>query len=119
MAITLLDAQKALMAHGFRQQHFTSKLSEYQSDNNGKVIYLYLNQGFPHHADLVVHPDTDVALLTAIRDVKLNTRVAFRFGSHMRRFPKRLNNGQKPEHFGKALHISTAQALASLCKKYG
>lgn len=119
MAISLQDAQSTLKANSFAERSWTSKVVEYESENNGRVLYLRLNQGFPSHADVVVHPDTPLAGLLDISGVEVNKRVSLRHSSNMTRFPKRINEGQDPEHYGKALHISTATALAALCLAYG
>jgi hypothetical protein len=119
MTIEREEAHNTLVANGFTQTNSTSKLAEYKSDRNGQVLHIYLKQGFPDHADVIVHPEINLSTLVSIPSVEINKRVAIRFGSNMTCFPKRLNKGQEPEHYGKALYVYTAAALASLCTKYG
>ena len=118
MTIILHDTHETLVANGFILSGCTSKLLEYKSDGNCQFLYLYKKQGFPDHADLVVHPDTDLDELIALQDIEINKRVAIRFGSNLKNFPKRLNNGQKKEHHGKALYVFTSEALLSFSKIY-
>jgi hypothetical protein len=118
MAITLSDAEATIESSGFLRGASTSKVIEFKSKNNGRVLYLRVGQGFPKHADIAVHPETDLTSMLGIQDVKAHKNV-FRYSSNMSQFPERLNTGQKPENYGKALHVSTVEAMAKLCMAYG
>jgi hypothetical protein len=119
MAIRLDEATATIISEGFRLNDSTKKSAEFQSLTNGRVLYLRLDQGFPDHADVVVHPDVDAAALLAVPEVEANKRVTFRFGGNMSQFPKRLNGRRKPEHYGRALYAYSVSALAKLCREYG
>ena len=82
MTITLFDAQKTIEENHFSQSRSTSKIIEYKSKSNGRVLYLRLGQGFPQHADIAVHPEVDVSGFVKIDDVKLHKNV-FRYSSNM------------------------------------
>ena len=103
---------------GFKQTYETKKLLQFQSSKSGRILYLYKSQGFPDHADVIVDPTFNSSLLLAIPNVSINKRVEFRYGSNMKTFPKKLNGGEKPEHYGRALYVTSEVALSSLCKAY-
>lgn len=119
MSITLEEIEIALTNNGFNLTETTTKLVEYRSTRSGRILYVYKEQGFPDHADVIVHPDADATTLLAIPGVQGNRRVAYRFGSNMTSFPTRLNKGVEPEHFGRALYVFTSDAMAKLCRTYG
>jgi hypothetical protein len=119
MAITYEEATKAIETSGFQLKHSTSKVTEYESRMNGRVHYLRMNQGFPDHADLVIHPEVDSTPLIAIAEVEQNKRVKMRFGSNMPGFSEQMNGWAAPEHCGRALHVYSTNALEQLCRKYG
>lgn len=119
MAITLAEAKTTIESEGFRFADSTCKVVEYTSPSNGRVLYLRVNQGFPDHADIVIHPEVDASALLVIPDIEANKRVVFRFGSNMPKFPKRMNEGVKPAHYGRAFYAYSAAALGKLCREYG
>ena len=116
MAITLEMAKLTLKAKAFVERSATKKVVEWEKD--GQVLYLRLGQGFPRHADVVVHPDADMSLLLVIPGVEVNKRVTFRHGSNMARFPKRRNKGKNDEHYGRALWVSSVLSLETLCDRF-
>jgi hypothetical protein len=118
MAITLGDAQHAFHRSGFTITSITAKLNELRSKRSGRVLYMYTDQGFPDHADVIVHPETEPSPILAIPDVTPNKRKEFRFGSNMRAFPKRLNEGADEQHFGRALYVCSPEAIEALCRLY-
>ena len=119
MPIELIEAKQAIESEGFSFKRSTTKVVEYASTSNGRVLYLRLSQGFPNHADVAIHPKVDATALYAIRDVEPNKRVEMRFSSNMAKFPKLLNGGKKPEHFGRAFCVLSASALSEFCREYG
>ena len=119
MPITLEEATRTIKTRAFRLAHGTSKVNEFVSTSNGRVLYLRTDQGFPDHADIAIHPEVEAGLILTIPGVLPNKRVNFRFGSNMPKFPRRLNGGVRPEHFGRALYVYTAAALAAVCRAYG
>ena len=119
MAISLNEATAAIEGGGFRLRRATAKVAEYESISNGQILYLRVNQGFPDHADVAIHPEASVTPILSIPGIEPNKRVEFRFGSNMSAFPKRLNDGQSPQHFGRALYALSPTALSALCKEYG
>lgn len=118
MSINLDEVQNTLKKSGFQLTDSTAKLVEYKSKATGRVIYVYKGQGFPEHADVIVHPGADASAFLAIPGVRKNRRIIHRFGSNMTSFPTRVNKGTEPEHFGRALYVLTSEALAELCKTY-
>ncbi|URI10998.1 hypothetical protein MW290_18685 [Aquincola tertiaricarbonis] len=118
MALTLPEIEEAVLRAGFVRNSSTSKVIEFKSKRSGRRLYVYQKQGLPDHADVMVHPEMDPASLFAIDGVRPNKRVEFRFGSNMAEFPKRLNKGAAPEHFGRALYVLSPAALSSLCRVY-
>jgi hypothetical protein len=118
MAISLSDAQHAFHRAGFSITSITKKLDEIRSAKTGRIVYMYTDQGFPDHADVIVHPETDPARLLSILNVEPNERVEFRFGSNMRAFPKHLNEGVDEQHFGRALYVYSPEAIVALCRAY-
>jgi hypothetical protein len=118
MSILLSEVQDTLQAAGYERASATVKVIEFVSKLSGKRLYIYRKQGFPDHADVIVHPDTKPADLFAINGVEPNKRVEFRFGSNMTEFPTRINRGMEPEHFGRALYVYSTSALTALCNVY-
>jgi hypothetical protein len=118
MALTLSEVQDTILRSGFSRGVSTSKLIEFVANQTGRRIYVYKYQGFPDHADVIVHPEADRTMLFAIDGVLPNKRVEYRFGSNMTEFPKRLNKGAAPEHFGLALYVFSAMAVKTLCTAY-
>lgn len=94
------------------------KLFEFESKTSKRILYLYKQQGFPEHADVIVHPETNSTALLALPDVEANKRVTYRFGSNMTMFPKRVNNGANPQHYGRSLHAYSESSLIELCRAY-
>lgn len=118
MTISLEEAILAIESEGFKRTHKTEKVSEYESDHSGRVLYLRLDQGFPRHADVVIDPIVPLSSLIAVPEVELSRRGELRFGSNMTRFPKATNEGTEPEHYGRILNAFTADALKNLCHVY-
>jgi hypothetical protein len=77
-----------------------------------------LGQGFPSHADVVIHPEVSASSLLSIAGMTRNPKNEWRCGSNMKAFPKRINKGQQPEHYGRALQATSVEALVALCKAY-
>jgi hypothetical protein len=118
MSILLKDVLETLNNVGYKRVSSVVKVIEFVSNQSGKRLYIYQNQGFPDHADVIVHPETKASGLLAINGVEPNKLVEFRFGSNMTEFPTRLNKGVSPEHFGRTLYVYSTNALTSLCKEY-
>jgi hypothetical protein len=118
MAISLSEVETALKLSGYEPKSETSKVIEFFSKRSRQRLYVYKNQGFPGHADVIIHPETDVNAILAIDGIEKNKRVEFRFGSNMAEFPTRMNKGAAPEHFGRALYIYSKTAITELCKVY-
>jgi hypothetical protein len=118
MSITLEEARNEILNSGFFEKSSTVKLCEFESKTTGRILYLYKQQGLPNHADVIVHPERESAALLAIPDIEPNKRVMYRFGSNMSTFPKMVNKGAGPEHFGRALYANSQGALSALCKVY-
>lgn len=118
MPITSSETEASLARSGFLQSASTQKLTEYQSKKTGRTLYVYKNQGYPDHADVVIHPESDIATLLTISGIQPNKRVKYRFGSNMGSFPKQLNRGKQAEHYGRALYVFSSIALCELCKAY-
>ena len=118
MSLTLSESKDAILSSGFSVKSSTVKLIEFESNTTDQMLYLYKQQGFPDHADVIVHPDTNTIALFAIPGIEPNRRVTYRFGSNMGAFPKRKNRGDAPEHYGRALYAFSELALAALCIEY-
>lgn len=118
MSILASDAEKSFLANNYERCSATTKVIEFASRINARRIYLRLGQGFPSHADVVVHPEVDAEPLLRIEGVEHNKRVEFRHGDHMTSFPKHIHGGEKPVHYGRALQVNSVFALNNLCEAY-
>ncbi len=118
MSLDLKTTETTIASSGFTQAGQTAKLVEFRSLRTGRMLYVYKAQGFPIHADVVIDPAFNHTPLLTIPDVAPNKRVEFRHGSNMTTFPKKSNRGKKPEHYGRALHVSSTAALQRLCLAY-
>ena len=118
MSITQEAVRANLNDLGFFLKSSTVKLARFKSTVTGRSIYVYKQQGFPDHADVVVHPETNLAPLLAVPGIAINKRTPVRFGSNMTDFPMRINRGIKPEHYGKALYVFSESAISGLCSAY-
>lgn len=118
MSLDLKTTEAIIASSGFIQTGRTAKLVEFKSLKTGRMLYVYDAQGFPSHADVIIDPSFNHTPLLAIPNVAPNKRVEFRHGSNMASFPRRLNRGKEPEHYGRALYVSSASALQRLCLAY-
>lgn len=113
MSIEQSEAEGALRVNSFERTHSTKKALEYRSPHNGKFLYLRTDVGIPAYARIVVHPAEVVSTLIAIAGVELNSPNELQHGSNLGRFPTRKNRGKTDIHYGRALNISSASALAA------
>lgn len=118
MPITLCEAVAAVESVGYRPNQTTTKLIEYESPKHGRVLYLRTNQGFPAHADLMIHPDTQTADFIQLAGIAQNKRAPIRFSSNEKRFPKKINKGRSAQHFGKAFYALSFTSIVEFCKRY-
>ena len=118
MSIFLAQAQYAIFRNGFTVELITAKLIEFRSRNTGRFLYMYIDQGFPDHAYIVVHPDTEMSSIFSLNGIETKTGQEWRHGSNMRAFPRRMNEGAEAEHYGRPLHVRSLAALESLCREY-
>ena len=118
MSIKLKEAHAAILSSGYNEERQTSKIIEYISPNKKRVLYLRTNQGFPVHADVMLHPDTDTARLIVPEQIQVNTRTPLRFSDHETAFPKRTSPKGNVRPCGKALYVYTLDAMQSLCSSY-
>jgi len=99
-----LDALKSL---GFSQTRRTSKVIEYQLPSRESVYVLTQNKTF----SLVVAPDHDAALRSFADRKALKANPGYYHNIHMTRFPKRINTGRGPTHYGSKLEFRTSGEL--------
>jgi hypothetical protein len=118
MSILTAEAENCFLINDYHRIASTTKVVEFQSKISGRAVYLRLGQGFPSHADVVVHPEVEKEKLLKISGVEANLRVEFRHGDHMKKFPTKVNNGNEPIHYGHALQVISAFALEKLCQAY-
>lgn len=111
------DARLTIEGLGYHPTKQTKKVVEYRSTRQARVLYLRVDQGFPSRADVVVHPDSASEPLRALPGVTPHANV-FRYGSNFGLFPKRLNTGAAPQHYGKLFHVDGLNALAAFCRAY-
>lgn len=111
MSIKQGDVEHALESHGFERTNKTDRAVEYRSRSNRQYLYFRTTIGMTDYIRVVIHPALDVTKLLAIRGVVQSPRSNLQHGDHMRKFPRRLNKGKKPVHFGKPLNIDTASTI--------
>src|SRR3712207_155079 len=94
----------ALDRTGFRETRRTSKLVEYQL-RSGETVYMLLKN---QESSLVVEPKYDAAVRSFSDRRGLKAKPGFYHNIHMNRFPKRVNKGRGPTHFGSKIEFRTS-----------
>ncbi len=94
---------------GFATTHEIQRTSEFKSRANGRYVYLNKDR-LPHCLCLYIE-DT-------LRDIMVpGTRViGRRFRSNLRHFPRRMNNGKTPCHYGLAVEIDNSASLSDFLR---
>lgn len=118
MPIELPEAEACLYAGAFERLSTTSKVMQFKSLRNGRVLYLRLGQGFPSHADIVVHPDLDIESLIEIDGVQINGITELRHSNAMKSFPMRKHRGTGLIHYGRALQVRSPGELQAFCDAF-
>ncbi len=120
MSIEQSDVERTFEKNGFIQNLATKKIIEYKSNINNKIAYLRLDHGLPRYICVVINPDEVPLTLVAIEGVAINEKNEFQHAGNMTAFPKRVNKGTAPIHYGRAFHINSMKALddfLSACHK--
>lgn len=112
-SITQSDVEKTFESNGFIQNLATKKIIEYKSSKNGKVAYLRLDHGLPRYICVVVNPDEMPSTLVSIEGVEINEKNEFQHAGNMTAFPKRVNKGTAPIHYGRSFHINSVKTLGN------
>lgn len=75
--------------------------------------YFYLSNkvGLPNYIQIVFHPDMNVTRLSQINGVSSEGE---RCSSNMIRFPKKICQANKPNHYGNSIHISSIDVLPNV-----
>ena len=102
---------------GYTALEETEKAIGFIASHSRRVVYLRLDSGLPSRVRVVVEPDYDTSLLGGIQGVA-RPRLGIQHGSNMRRFPKRLNRGEKEIHYGTPMDADTLGGLESLLNQY-
>ena len=110
-SISQNDVEKMFEKSGFSQNLANQKIIEYKSNKNGKIVYLRLDHGLPRYMRVVVNPDEMPTKLVAIDGVEINEKNEFQHAGNMTAFPKRVNKGTAPIHYGRAFHINSVKTL--------
>lgn len=118
MPISLAQAQYTIFRSGFTVESISAKLIEFRSRKTGRFLYMYTDQGFPDHAYIVIHPDTETSNILSVSGIQAKIGQDWRHGSNMRAFPKRMNDGAEEEHYGRPLQALSLAALEGLCREY-
>ena len=78
MSMTQSDVERTFEESAYKTILSTTKVTEYKSDKNGKIIYCYQQNGLSKitalysHIRCVIHPAQDISALTAISGVEVN-----------------------------------------------
>lgn len=114
MGISREEVQDVLESSGLQKVRQTKKVAEYRSPASGQVLYFRHEIGLPEYVRVVIHPGLPHGRLTAIEGVAVNEPKEFQHGSNMTAFPKRKNQGADEIHYGRALNVSSLEALQRL-----
>lgn len=118
MSINQSDVESILDAAGLVRRRSTAKVMEYATAGGRHILYLRKDIGLPGYVRVVVHPNLDIAPFTALPGVALNSPKEFQHGSNMTAFPKRRNEGADEIHYGRALNITSVEALERFAKVF-
>ena len=116
MSLTKNDVDATLKANGFTCTHSSAKVNEYKSQTAEKYIYFRLDTGLPGYARIFLHPEENTENIQCIAGVSVIP--GFRHGSGLNKYPKKLNNGEKESHYGRALDISTIGAIEGFSTQF-
>ena len=117
MAITITQIETVLVANGFTAQPDTNKKYRELVHHDTRES-VYLNKAAPGvYSQLLVHPRH---LEARARLIEASTGIGSsrekRFGSNLRKFPKALNNGEKPCSYGVPFGFDTVASLELFLK---
>ena len=90
----------------------TVKLDEYQAPTTGQFLYMYKERDLSLSIQVVIHPGLKLDPYLAVPGVVCPKPDQFRHGSNMREFPKRKHRGENETPYGRALEITSLEALA-------
>lgn len=99
-------------AQRFARTRDTAKLDEYQAPTTGQFLYVYKERDLSSSIQVVIHPGLKFEPYLALPGVTCPKPDQFRHGSNMREFPKRIHRGENETPYGRALEISSLEALA-------
>ncbi|WP_449412405.1 hypothetical protein [Pandoraea soli] len=99
------------------QEKVNVKVAEFQAPN-GRVVYVIKTSSRLNSVKLAVHPGLSHAALNALPGVRSISDRHW-FNSNMRRFPKRINRGERPTAYGWKISIDTLDDLTRFLSAFG
>lgn len=104
--------REVFTAQRYARTRDTAKLDEYQAPTTGQFLYFYKERDLSSSIQVVIHPGLKFEPYLALPGVTCPKPDQFRHGSNMREFPKRKHRGENETPYGRALEISSLEALA-------
>lgn len=112
MAMDVESIRSIFTAQRYKRTRDTVKLDEYQSPTTAQFLYMYKERDLSSSIQVVIHPGLKLEPYLALPGVVCPKPDQFRHGSNMREFPTRKHRGENETPYGRALEISSLEALA-------
>lgn len=100
---------------GYEVTHLLVKVCEFSHPESGVTVYLVRKRDAPQVIEVMIHPQTLVAVLQEIEAIQgLSVKSGLLHHSNLRKFPKRLNRGVEEIAFGRSVECADITAFDRL-----